>query len=154
MNLNTVYNTFPDSSEKTATWMAFAMIGRCFAAIALSGTIQMTYEIFPTVVRVRGVAVASAAGMTVSFLSPFIIHSVSANFKNKQNRGPSINDVIHKRFLTPPLPSFICHINNKINKTFCFISALGHLPLPSGHYFWMVPSSIYFMGQNCNILNS
>ena len=56
--------------------MAFAMIGRCFAAIALSGTIQMTYEVFPTVVRVRGVAVASAAGMTASFLAPFIIHSV------------------------------------------------------------------------------
>ena len=59
------------------TWVAFAVAGRCFAAMALSATIQMTYEIFPTVVRVRGVAVASAAGMTASFLSPFIIHSVS-----------------------------------------------------------------------------
>ena len=85
--------TFPGNSEQTATWMAFAMIGRCFAAIALSGTIQMTYEIFPTVVRVRGVAVASAAGMTVSFLSPFIIHSVSANFKIKQHEVPCINDI-------------------------------------------------------------
>ena len=59
------------------TWVAFAMVGRCFAAIALSASIQMTFEIFPTVVRARGMAVAGAAGMTASFLSPFIIHSVS-----------------------------------------------------------------------------
>ena len=57
-------------------WMAFAMLGRSFAIIALSGTIQMTTELFPTAVRVRGVAIASAVGMATSFTSPFIIHSV------------------------------------------------------------------------------
>ena len=71
------YPTLTDRNEQTMTWIAFAMMGRCFAAVALSASIQMTFEIFPTVVRVRGVAVASAAGMTASFLSPFIIHSVS-----------------------------------------------------------------------------
>ena len=60
--------------------MVFAMAGRCFAAIALSGTIQMTYEMFPTVVRVRGVALASAVGMAASFSSSFIIHSVSVKY--------------------------------------------------------------------------
>ena len=70
--------------------MAFAMIGRCFAAIALSGTIQMTYEVFPTVVRVRGVAVASAAGMTASFLAPFIIHSVREQTTQGVHPGPGV----------------------------------------------------------------
>ena len=36
----------------------------------------MTTELFPTAVRVRGVAIASAVGMTTSFTSSFIVHSV------------------------------------------------------------------------------
>ena len=66
-----------DESEYFLISMIFVIFGRGFAAIALSATIQMTCEIFPTVVRSQGVAIASAVGMATSFLSPFIIHSVS-----------------------------------------------------------------------------
>ena len=64
-------------NKESVAILAFAITGRCFAALALSSTIQMMLEIFPTIIRVRGVAVASAAGVVTSFGSSFIIHSVS-----------------------------------------------------------------------------
>ena len=69
--------TSTDDTEYILISTIFVILGRGFAAIALSASIQMTCEMFLTVVRSQGVAIASAVGMATSFLSPFIIHSVS-----------------------------------------------------------------------------
>ena len=63
--------------EDSVAILGFAMTGRCFSALALSSTLQMSLEIFPTIIRGRGVAVASAIGVGTSFGSSFIVHSVS-----------------------------------------------------------------------------
>ena len=63
--------------KESVAILGIAMAGRCFLALALHSTFQMCLEIFPTTIRGRGVAIASAIGVGTSFGSSFIIHSVS-----------------------------------------------------------------------------
>ena len=54
-----------------------ALVGRMFVTAAYYITLQYGPEVFPTVVRGRGVAVSETLGGVAIFVSPLIVYLVS-----------------------------------------------------------------------------